>query len=66
MVKRNRYRASRKKRAKIEVLKKKGIPIIVKIQSGIFISEKARAQLNKAIRLQLLDRSFSQRSLWWI
>jgi len=56
MMKRNRYRAGRKKRAKIEALKKRGIPIIVKIQSEIFLSEEACVQLNGNIEF---DRVWS-------
>ena len=54
MIKWNRHR---KKQAKIEVLKKRGISIIVKIQSGIFVSEEARAQLNGNIESDRINRN---------
>ena len=47
----------RKKRAKIEAFKKRGVPIVVKIQSGIFLSEKARAQLNRNIKYDRANRN---------
>ena len=50
MMKRNRHHADRKKRTKIETLKKRRIPIIVKIQSGIF-SEEARVAIEQGYKV---------------
>jgi len=59
MINRNHHRADRRKRG----TKKKGIPIIVKIQSETFISEEA--VVSWLTKSQLFGRSSHfQRSLW--
>ncbi len=56
MVKRNRYRASRKKRAKIEVLKKKGIPIIVKNPIGNFHLRKGPRSIEQGHKTPIIGQ----------